>query len=355
MRIIAPMMILIMMTSTLAGCTGGDPDGGGNDEIDMDILNQLIDDNLQDFINNTTITVENHYHNNTTIVNNHYDYQFNNTTNVEGEEVNNYDNSVSHINASGSSLGDNSGEYYLLDIQFDIGDIVPGWEEIDYRNNTFNYSWEYYDYSTNEERTDMFEFSCQVFYLVGANSVNGSLQVSYWNDYSSYYNAWSNTYNNTVRDLLIDAGGSYSRDSVNNILIQEICNEDFVTTYSGVLFEIPMPEGVALRPVDPNDWSDRYDYQKEYAWSQTCYSYIFGGEYQWRESFSPLCENENSGTVSAFSVSYVFETIPLYYGTAGWIGGSSNSTIDVIVNGIYPGFDYRLIVYFEMTTNMNNL
>ena len=72
MRIIAPMMILIMMTSTLAGCTGGDPDGGGNDEIDMDILNQLIDDNLQDFINNTTITVENHYHNNTTILNNDY-------------------------------------------------------------------------------------------------------------------------------------------------------------------------------------------------------------------------------------------------------------------------------------------
>jgi len=43
MRIIAPMMILIMMTSTLAGCTGGDPDGGGNDEIDMNILNQLIE------------------------------------------------------------------------------------------------------------------------------------------------------------------------------------------------------------------------------------------------------------------------------------------------------------------------
>ena len=71
------------MTSTLAGCTGGDPDGGGNDEIDMDILNQLIDDNLQDFINNTTITVENHYHNNTTIVND--------------------DNSISNINGSDST------------------------------------------------------------------------------------------------------------------------------------------------------------------------------------------------------------------------------------------------------------
>ena len=62
MRIIAPMMILIMMTSTLAGCTGGDPDGGGNDEIDMDILNQLIDDNLQDFINNTTIIQKSLYY-----------------------------------------------------------------------------------------------------------------------------------------------------------------------------------------------------------------------------------------------------------------------------------------------------
>jgi len=84
MRIIAPMMILIMMTSTLAGCTGGDPDGGGNDEIDMDILNQLIDDNLQDFVNNTTITVENHYHNNTTVMND------------------NTDNSISNMNGSSS-------------------------------------------------------------------------------------------------------------------------------------------------------------------------------------------------------------------------------------------------------------
>ena len=70
MRIIAPMMILIMMTSTLAGCTGGDPDSGG--EMDSDAINDLIDQNLQDFINNTTITVnqEIHHHNNTTIVNN---------------------------------------------------------------------------------------------------------------------------------------------------------------------------------------------------------------------------------------------------------------------------------------------
>ena len=54
MRIIAPMMILIMASSTLVGCISGDPDGGDNDEIDIDTLNGLIQDNLQDFINNTT-------------------------------------------------------------------------------------------------------------------------------------------------------------------------------------------------------------------------------------------------------------------------------------------------------------
>ena len=41
------------MTSTLAGCTGGDPDSGG--EMDTDAINDLIDQNLQDFINNTTL------------------------------------------------------------------------------------------------------------------------------------------------------------------------------------------------------------------------------------------------------------------------------------------------------------
>ena len=43
MRIIAPMMILIMMTSTLAGCTGGDPDGGGNDEINISMIEEILE------------------------------------------------------------------------------------------------------------------------------------------------------------------------------------------------------------------------------------------------------------------------------------------------------------------------
>ncbi len=58
----ALLMALAMMTTALAGCTGTD----GVTEVDEDALNELIDANLQDFINNTTIVVNNHYHNNTT-------------------------------------------------------------------------------------------------------------------------------------------------------------------------------------------------------------------------------------------------------------------------------------------------
>jgi len=86
MKAIALPMVLLMLTATLAGCTGGDPDGGdGTDGIDLETLNQLIEDNLEDFLNNTSVTVNQdfHYYNNTT------------TTNE------NTDNSVSNINGSG--------------------------------------------------------------------------------------------------------------------------------------------------------------------------------------------------------------------------------------------------------------
>ena len=65
-------MTLLMIASALAGCTSGDPDGDGISGIDMEILNEMIDDNLQDFINNTSVTVvNNHYSNESNEVTNH--------------------------------------------------------------------------------------------------------------------------------------------------------------------------------------------------------------------------------------------------------------------------------------------
>ena len=59
-------MVLLMIVSALAGCTSGDPDGDGELGIDPDLLDELIESNLQDFINNTTVTVNNHHHYNST-------------------------------------------------------------------------------------------------------------------------------------------------------------------------------------------------------------------------------------------------------------------------------------------------
>ena len=85
-------MILLMLSASFAGCTSGDPDGDGTSGIDMEILNEMIDDNLQDFINNTSVTVnqEIHHHNNTTVVNNIYETsnEYSNTTNMDGGTTN---------------------------------------------------------------------------------------------------------------------------------------------------------------------------------------------------------------------------------------------------------------------------
>ena len=121
MRAIALPIVILMLTATFAGCVGGDPDGDDSSGIDMEILNQMIDDNLQDFINNTTVTVNQdfHYYNNTTIVNN-YDStnnQFNNTTNLDGGEVNNYN--TNHNNFSGGSAS----EMLMFTVEWDSQNI----------------------------------------------------------------------------------------------------------------------------------------------------------------------------------------------------------------------------------------
>jgi len=331
-----------MMTSTLAGCTGGDPDSGGNDNIDMDVLNSLIDDNLQDFINNTTITVENHYHNNTTIMNDNTDNSINNN----------------------SGTGSDSNNLYLLDIEFTLSDLMPGIEIIDYRNNTFAYIWEYYDYATNSQRTDQFLFSCQVFYFVGANSTNQTNQVSVWEDSSPYYSAWGNIYNSTIRDLLWDgARSSYAIDVITGDSIESICNEDFNqdTAFNNLLiFEVPLPEGVALKGVYDDPYYQYGTGLREFVWTNQCTyisnsgnQYQYAGEYSWKESYVPDCSS-STNSQSAFYVSFEYETIDWNYQTGGWIGGSSDSSFEIYVNNIEPDWEYRLIVYFEMANSVNN-
>tara|TARA_B100001245_G_scaffold15440_1_gene10338 strand:+ start:313 stop:969 length:657 start_codon:yes stop_codon:yes gene_type:complete len=61
MRYKVALLALILVSSTLAGCTG-DPDGGGNDEFDAETLQGMIESGLQDFMNNTTVEITNNYY-----------------------------------------------------------------------------------------------------------------------------------------------------------------------------------------------------------------------------------------------------------------------------------------------------
>jgi len=105
----AALLALVLVSGSLAGCTG-DPDAGGNDEIDSDALQDLFDEHFQDFINNTTITVNNHYYNNSTYVTDDGDYssttnvEYNNTTINEGAQssTNNYNNQTDNDYSSSS-------------------------------------------------------------------------------------------------------------------------------------------------------------------------------------------------------------------------------------------------------------
>ena len=290
MRIIAPMMILIMMTSTLAGCTGGDPDSGG--EMDTDAINDLIDQNLQDFINNTTITVNqeihHHYYNNTTT--NDYTVEYNNTTVNEGDSIINEgdDNNLNEwsntsYNLGGANFGNGvngtvsmgSSMMFVAHLEFDAYDIFPDFESEPGpdRDNIFIYTWEYYDYLTNSNRVDVFTFSCQVFYLIGSQSNNtNNSQVSFFENEDNYHDAWSNEYNGTIADLLSEAGGNSS--------IRSICDEGYITSgaltlgednFEYTFFSIDVPIGYAIQYIQLDSGHSWYGCNYPIIYSGGCY------------------------------------------------------------------------------------
>mgnify|MGYP001398246932 CR=1 FL=1 len=257
-------LALLMIASALAGCTSGDPDGDGELGIDTDVLNQMIEDNLQDFINNSSVTVHQtiHYHNNTTYVVDDGDYSttnhahFNNTTNVDGGEINNFDQSETTYNIGGASFGEgvngsvNGGDMlFVAHIAWTAMDLFPDYEPPgDPQDNDFTYTYTYYDYLTNQQRTDIFTFSCGVFYIVGSQSNGSSNQVSYWEDNNNYYNAWEQMYNSTIADLLNEAAyTSYVENLCRGSLEGPIASAN--DGYSHTFLTIDLPVGYAIEYV----------------------------------------------------------------------------------------------------------
>jgi len=352
MRAVAIPMILLMLSASFAGCTSDDPDGNDNSGIDMEILNEMIDDNLQDFINNTSVTInqEIHYHNNTTYIVDDGTYQdivnnnFNNTTNVDGGEVenNNYDQSENTWNIGGASFGEGvngttsgGGMMFVTHLEFTALDLFPDYNPpTDPQDNDFTYTFTYYDYLTNSERTDTFDFSCSVFYIVGSQSNGSSNQVNYWEDSSNYYNAWEQTYNSTIADLLYEAAWTST--------VRSLCEGSMPIPlgraslgYSYQFLTIDIPEGYAIEYIQYSGQhsffgcSNRIDYpptcdeednfgnysQSEY-WNVSEgpnleWTYLYGG---WEnisidislriDTNTGWCYNENGGQTNEYNCHY---------------------------------------------------
>ena len=354
-------MVLLMLTATLAGCTGGDPDGGdGTDGIDLETLNQLIEDNLEDFLNNTSVTVNQdfHYYNNTTYVIDDSEYvtnnEFQNTTNIDGGEItNNYeqnDNSNTSYQFGGATFGTGvngtvtGGDMmFVAHVTFSAMDLFPDYETEDYRNNTFSYDWEYYDYLTNSYRNDTFSFNCQVYYLIGSLSNGSTFQVSYWemvangslSGSDNYWSAWDNEYNSTIADMLANAGYDHS--------VRSICDENYIATmpiidasdnYTYSFLTIDIPEGYAIQYLQLDAMHNYYGCSNYYlsyyqcSDSQNHYPVSIDGYYTWSEGVTPSWTNR-------------------YYG--GWDNITIDFDLKIITYGEFQGYNlpYSYDEYYE--------
>ena len=359
MKTRAVSMVLLMIVSALAGCTSGDPDGDGELGIDTDVLNQMIEDNLQDFINNSSVTVHHtiHQHNNTTVVNNYYQTtnEYQNTTNVEGQDVtNHYANNYSLGGAiGGNGTGSN---LYLLDMEFNLYDLMPELALLDPRNDSIHYTYTYYDYLTNSERTDEFTIQCSDYYIVGSQSSN-NVQVPYWTDSNYYWDAWVDQYNQTIANMLQDA--AYDND------VRQTCDESYSDTsnYYVHLVDLPIPSGMAIsknsnyyrlgfHPInevwcgsDENGQWGTYSshiheglgyYGCHYDWNQDGYN-GYNSDDRWRASVFALYGELDWGLTS-------YEVLPM------WIGGDEVSQLPLYVTGLEPGIQYRVVLYFELVS-----
>lgn len=191
MRAMALLMITTILVVPLAGCV--DSGDGPQFELSSEEIEDLIDANLDDFLNNSSITIIN----------------------------NNFNNTSNNVDQSGTSSSNNAyyngtseqNEIFLVHFTFNGTDLFPEIEEK--QNNNFTVWFSYYDYATNDDRYDQFTLSCSNYYDAPIPENNSGTAQPYWQDSSSYYwNWWDAIYNNTIRDLLDEM--AYNNDVTSN-------------------------------------------------------------------------------------------------------------------------------------------
>ena len=158
-------LTLVLFSASLAGCTSGE-DGQTQVELTDDQVDDIMDEYFQDFVNNTTVTIN--------------------------DETSN----VYYQNGSISTQSN----YYIVDYTFTKSDLFAAPVEVDHMNNTFEATYVEYNVSTNQNTTYTYQLDCIGYYLVGIQTT----PVPYWENSANYDTAWANSYNSTIADLYQD-------------------------------------------------------------------------------------------------------------------------------------------------------
>ena len=155
-------LTLVLLSATLAGCTSGDS-GEVQVELTDEQVDDIMDEYFQDFVNNTTVTIN--------------------------DETSN----VYYQNGSISTQSN----YFIVDYTFTKSSLFTAPEEIDHMNNTFEATYTEYNISTNQNSNFTYQLDCSGYYLVGIETT----PVPYWENSANYAQAWASTYNDTIADL----------------------------------------------------------------------------------------------------------------------------------------------------------
>ena len=250
MKASALALSLILILLPLAGCSGTDTEV--NVDLSNEEINDLIDENLEDVMNNTTVVVFQEYNNNTTVVN-----QYSNNTTNHMDNTGTSTSSTTY-NYNGTST---TPEVFVLRLDWDFseytGVIIPK------RDQNFTIEYSYYDYATNDDRTDTFTLPCSNYYDAPNPNTNESVTYNYWQNDNYFYDWWDYLYNNTIRDLLQemawndDVEDTCKEDSGNLIInsndYSTYDNEIGTTIYdfsqAPVFFQMSVPNGTMLRVI----------------------------------------------------------------------------------------------------------
>ena len=326
---------LLMIASSLAGCTTAGTDGVPEVTLDDEDIETFLDDYFQDFVNNSSVVInqEIHYHNETTV--------------NEGD-----DSSVRHYNGSG--LGAPS--VYVLDMVIDSSLLSSedGEEIPDYRNNTLTIQHEYYNHNTSEYRNDEFTILCSDYYL---------MPDPYWIDGNDYYIVWVYLYNETFAHIMDQYG--------NNGTLQETCgasamnaarNQDFIETFD-IIIEIP--EGHVLSCIpdvglnNPNhayymlDLYHRpnYDNYTQIGFSSETTLFNGGNHNTWGQGYVYFHHNEyllqyNHSHVSSPGASMMVGD--LSHGCSNYAGDGSETDYVITVE-FHTLTQVRILFYYHLT------